>query len=194
MGRRGPTVEQAEAEVARLEAAAAQWRAEAAGQRAKLEELQASLGDQVLEGVDARQLHVAADDLRILIAGAEAAAESADRKLTGARPEVIRAKAREVRKRADAAVQAADAHQGKVDSLLAQVRELESADYVWIGPPEGATSWTIPTSDSLRHEANQLMAEADALDQRAADAEQGAERAPAAYGPRALVSFAGRRR
>lgn len=191
MARRGPTVAEAEAEVGRLEQAAAQWRAESAAKTVELQQLEATRGDQILDGADPRQLHAAAEDLRILIAGADGAAESADRKLVSARAEVIRARAREVRQRADAATKVADAHDSKVKALLSQVRELEGVDYVWREPeyPQIGVPWTIPTSDALRHEADQLIAEADALDAQAGDAEQGAQGPPAAYARRPFMSL-----
>lgn len=176
MTRRGRTVGDAEAEVVRLEQAAAQWRAESETKRIELRQLQDNLGDQVLEGADARRLHATAEDLRILIAGADAAAESADRKLRTARAEVFRARAADVRQQAEAAHRTADAHQSRVEKLLDQLEEVDGVRYGWKEPeyPQPGQSWTVPRGDVLRMEADRLTEQADALDAQAAAIEQGA--------------------
>jgi len=183
MARRGSSVADAEAEVVRLEEAAERWRSEAAVKSADLNALTSSHGDSVLGGADPRELHAKAEDLRILIAGALSAAESADRKLFGARAAVVRAQGLEVQQRADVAIRERDEHARKLQVLLSQLSELEGVDYAWVGPPEGATSWLVPQSAVLDDAAQALADEAAARRAQAEDVELGVDRPLSTYMP-----------
>jgi hypothetical protein len=167
----------AESEVTRLEQAVTRWQGEAEAKRAELVELRTSMGERVYAdetGTASREISSAAMDLQFQVDGAEAAAAVADRQLRDARSELALAQAAEKRQEAAKLTAVADAHQAKVDELLAQLEALDGPRYVPFQPSaedrqyalqtNQSLSWIGSKADLLRDPIAPLLAEADALE------------------------------
>ncbi|TQN44397.1 hypothetical protein FHU33_3899 [Blastococcus colisei] len=169
----------AASEVARLERLVASWEDDAERTTTELAALEAS-ASAVVHAEDpraaAREAAGKAMELRFLIDGARAAAETSRLQLRDAREELALAQAAEKRQEAAKLTAEADELQGKVDELLRQLTELDGATYV----PEPALDYedrldvmardgrytypTRPRSDVLRDEASALLAEAEQME------------------------------
>lgn len=167
----------AESEVVRLERAVSTWEDEAERTAGELAELEASAG-QLMNAEDphtaARDMAGKAMELRFLIDGARAAAQTARQQLVSAREELALAQAVEKRQAAAKLIAEADEHQAKVDALLDQLQVLDGVRYVPRFPtPEeqqaimhrdGRVEITLPTGEVLRQPIAPLLAEAEALE------------------------------
>lgn len=183
----------AESEVTRLERAVASWEDEAVRTATELADLESSAGA-LMDAEDpraaAREMAGKAMELRFLIDGARAAAETSRRQLRDAREELALARAAEKRQQAAKLTAEADAHQAKVDELLHQLEELDGVPYVphaltheehqRLMQAHGRVEVTIPKSEYLRDPIAPLLSEADELERQvvAARAERAERESP----------------
>jgi hypothetical protein len=158
--------------------AVARWEADAAAKRAELADLEARMGDEVLDDeTAAERLAEQAARLRAAIDVADRTAAAAGRNLIEARRAVLKARAAELRAEAARIREEATQRQAKTDQLLAELSEWEGGcRYVPWEPPPGQgiaepMSYKIPKTRAM-------LSRADVLDQRAADLEGKAEGNP----------------
>lgn len=194
------TLRGAESEVERLEREVARWTTEAENRRRELADLERDSGAAVLAHDPAsavRELTIRQMDLRTWIVGAQGASAAAEEQLVLARWDLDEARAVEMRDQAAKFTATAEAHQAKVTTLLAQLRELDGVDYVPFEPSkediqsgmfnDGHFSWEVPHGTVLWDPVQPLLDEASRLEQRVAAERAAAARAVAPVVPTASI-------
>ncbi|NMR29944.1 hypothetical protein [Crystallibacter degradans] len=133
------SIESAQTAVTKAAAVVTDWEAKAAAARAEASRIDSEAGAAILADESAAEritLQVQSQERKAR--AYDQAAEEARRKLHTAQREALEAEAREEDKQAAAARKAAEAHDAKVDALLAQLKDIDGCDYE---PGRATESW-----------------------------------------------------
>lgn len=176
-------LERAKDDVARAEADHKAWAGRLAQARTNVAEVEAGLGDSVLESGDVGTYGRQLAELRAKVEACEAAVASSAARVDDKRRSALLAEADELRAEAARIKREADARQRRTDDLLGQLREFEGVDYIVPTLPplakgEQTGSWAegggpvvrvkpTPKTEIMRAKASQLEKKAADLERKA---------------------------